>query len=158
LFPDVNQFEPAPDESKSMTADATSRRPSDSRRLLIVEDDPDTHRILSKLFTSRGWQVSVAGTLAEALDALDPAPELIFLDLWLPDGDGEEVIKRIRRDGLPTCVAIISGVLDPETAGKLLVWKPDMLMAKPVDFSRLLSACAPGGAFGLAVDPCEMTG
>jgi hypothetical protein len=43
--------------------------------------------------------------------------------------------------GLESRVAVTSGAMDPERVVGLLQWKPDLLMAKPIDFVRLFSAC-----------------
>ena len=72
------------------------------RLILIVEDNAVTRRALQALFKSRGWAVSVAETVAEGLAQLDPPPDVIVLDLMLPDGDGEEVLREVRsRRGSP---------------------------------------------------------
>jgi DNA-binding response OmpR family regulator len=53
--------------------------------------------------------VATAATVAEALDLLDPAPACAMLDLRLPDGGGETVLREIRARALRTRVAVFSG-------------------------------------------------
>ena len=66
-------------------------------RILIVDDDPDLLSACTVGLTALGHQVWTAHTGAEGLDqAAIRAPEVIVLDLGLPDLDGLEVCKRIR--------------------------------------------------------------
>ncbi|NOT45868.1 MAG: response regulator transcription factor [Acidobacteria bacterium] len=67
------------------------------QRILLVDDDMPIQRALAPLLRSRGYDVEVAGSGAEALRALDArAPDLVVLDLGLPDIEGVEVCRRIR--------------------------------------------------------------
>jgi DNA-binding response OmpR family regulator len=134
-----------------------SKPASDPDRILIVEDDPQSQRILRKIFAIRGWRVDVVGTVADALASLQPAPGLIILDLSLADGDGEDVLRRVRERGLETYVAITSGELDPARVGKLLFLKPDVLMPKPVELARLIAACDAGRLQNLDMEAIDRT-
>jgi two-component system KDP operon response regulator KdpE len=68
-------------------------------RILLVDDDVSIQRALAPLLRWRGYEVEVAGTGAAAIDAsVDRAPDLIVLDLGLPDLEGTEVCRRIRKD------------------------------------------------------------
>ena len=67
-------------------------------RLLLVDDEVSIQRSVGPLLRSRGYQVDIAGTGAEALRRVaDGAPDLIVLDLGLPDIEGTEVCRRIRQ-------------------------------------------------------------
>src|SRR4051794_21222905 len=62
-------------------------RSRDMPHVLVVEDDPATARVLCQVLKSRGAGLVVhAGTVADALNSLDPAPDWVILDLDLPDG------------------------------------------------------------------------
>ena len=66
-------------------------------RILLVDDETSIQRAVGPLLRSRGYEVEIAGTGAEALRAVsDRAPDLIVLDLGLPDIEGTEVCRRIR--------------------------------------------------------------
>src|SRR5947209_4091156 len=82
-------------------------------RLLIIDDDYYTRHALRNLFSRRGWKVGLASTVAEGLSGLDPAPRCIILDLNLPDGGGESVLREVRRRLPGTLVAVCSGSCDP---------------------------------------------
>src|SRR6478672_11168600 len=82
--------------------------------VLVVEDDPVTARVLCQVLKSRGASLVVhAGTGADALNSLDPAPDWVILDLDLPDRIGLEVMDAVRAAGLPTRVVVSSATADP---------------------------------------------
>ena len=65
--------------------------------VLVVDDEPQIRRTLRSTLAARGYDVRLAATGLEALDAAaDDAPDLVLLDLGLPDIDGIEVIRRLR--------------------------------------------------------------
>ena len=66
-------------------------------RILLVDDEVAIQRAVGPLLRSRGYEVDVAGTGAQALDLFeDRTPDLVLLDLGLPDIEGTEVCRRIR--------------------------------------------------------------
>ncbi|HMF67013.1 MAG TPA: response regulator [Phyllobacterium sp.] len=66
-------------------------------RILVVDDEPQIQRFLNPALTASGYEVILASTGAEAERlAATSAPDLIILDLGLPDKDGKEVIETIR--------------------------------------------------------------
>src|SRR4051794_9977496 len=97
------------------TAFTRARRPSAQRprRVLIVEDDNDNRDALVLLCRSIGHVCLCAASRAEALAMLvGRPPDLIVLDLMLPDGSGVEVLRVIRTHHFPARVAIVTGA-DP---------------------------------------------
>ena len=87
---------------------APSRRPGDADciepgrmsgpRVLVVDDEPQIQRFLTVALTAAGFQVQTAETGAQALRAAATgAPDLIVLDLGLPDRDGKDVLRDIRQ-------------------------------------------------------------
>jgi two-component system KDP operon response regulator KdpE len=68
-------------------------------RILLVDDEAAIQRAVASLLRARGYDVEVAGTGADALRIVrDQRPDLIVLDLGLPDLDGSEVCRRMRAD------------------------------------------------------------
>jgi two-component system, OmpR family, KDP operon response regulator KdpE len=80
-------------------------------RILLVDDEVPIQRSVAPLLRSRGYDVEIAGTGAEALRAAEVgAPDLIVLDLGLPDIEGTEVCRRIRaRSAVPVIVLSARG-------------------------------------------------
>jgi len=67
------------------------------QRILVVDDEPQIQRFLNVALTAAGYEVVSAETGAQALRmAVTGAPDLIVLDLGLPDRDGKEVLRDIR--------------------------------------------------------------
>lgn len=113
------------------------------KRLLVVDDDATTRFALQTLFSRQGWEVSLAATVAEALDLLSrgPAPRCLILDLNLPDGRGESVLRAVREARLKTDVAVCSGLDDARRLSAVLAMHPDALLAKPVDLGPVVHFC-----------------
>lgn len=75
-------------------------------RVLLVEDDPHIARFVHSALTAADHAVTLAGTLAQATEHLsDPVPDLVVLDLGLPDGDGLSLLRNLRTwSSLPVLV------------------------------------------------------
>ncbi len=70
-----------------------------ARKVLIVDDEPNIVMSLEFLMKKAGFEVAVARNGAEALAALEgEAPDLLLLDVMMPEFDGYEVCERIRAD------------------------------------------------------------
>ncbi len=77
-------------------------------KVLVVEDDPDIQELVARNLQSGGFDVIRAGTGRDALEsARSEGPDLILLDLMLPDQDGFEVCKKLRRDPLTERIPIL---------------------------------------------------
>jgi CheY-like chemotaxis protein len=113
-------------------------------RVLVVEDEPFARRALCALLERHGWAARAAGGVGEALAALEagPDPECVVLDLMLPDGAGEAVLRRLREAGSGARVVISTATADP---GRLdAVWRlgPAATLSKPIDLAVLLATLA----------------
>lgn len=81
---------------------------TDGAHLLLVEDDESARRLLDAYLVRRGYRVDGAGTAADALRAWDARrADLVLLDLGLPDADGVDIVRRIRREAT-TPIVILS--------------------------------------------------
>jgi len=109
-------------------------------RLLIVEDSANVTDALRALFEATGHDVAIAATVDAAVRACVAAPpDLMLLDLTLPDGDGLLVLERLRADGReapPT--AAMTGHDDPETAQRCAEAGCLATLVKPVPTRELL--------------------
>jgi two-component system KDP operon response regulator KdpE len=78
-----------------------------SARILLVDDDVSIQRAVAPLLRSRGYEVDVVGTGAEAVKAVaEHRPDLVVLDLGLPDLEGTEVCRRIRKQSKAPIVVL----------------------------------------------------
>ena len=67
-------------------------------RVLVVDDEPAILRFLKPALEANSYEVLSAGTIAEALKrAASESPDIVLLDLGLPDGDGKDVIRQARQ-------------------------------------------------------------
>jgi two-component system KDP operon response regulator KdpE len=67
-------------------------------RVLVVDDEPAIHRFLSPALVANDYEVLKAETAGEALRRMaSDAPDIVVLDLGLPDMDGKDVIARVRQ-------------------------------------------------------------
>lgn len=75
-------------------------------QVLVVEDDPTAAELLTRVLQRAGHDVTVVGTAAEAMQSVVRGPQMVLLDLGLPDMDGIQACKelRLRRPGAPILV------------------------------------------------------
>ncbi len=78
------------------------------KNILIIDDEEDLCWLLSNILSAKGYNVIVANTISEGTDCLKKSPDLVFLDLKLPDGDGMDLLSKIKKMNSETLVAIIS--------------------------------------------------
>ena len=110
---------------------------TDGPRVLVVDDEPQILRGLRVVLRNAGYEVDVAATKAEALDALAARPpDAMVLDLVLPDGTGIEVARDLRRwSQLP--VIVLSAVGDEREKVKALDAGADDYVTKPFGSEEL---------------------
>lgn len=109
-------------------------------RILIVEDEERIASFVRKGLTAGGFTTTVVGTGAEAVDyAVTGGFDLVLLDLGLPDTDGFDVLRRIRKSGVDVPVVILTardGVHDTVTGLEI---GADDYVTKPFRFEELLA-------------------
>src|SRR6266545_5007760 len=70
-----------------------------SEKILIIDDDLDTLRLVGLMLQRQGYQISAATNGQQGLEkAFDEDPDLILLDVMMPDMDGYEVTRRLRQN------------------------------------------------------------
>jgi two-component system CheB/CheR fusion protein len=128
---------PAPAPAPAQPPHPASRKVR--RRILLVDDNQDTVHSLSRLLTRRGHEVVTA---FDGLTALRMAeefkPEVLLLDLGLPDLDGYELARRLRAGGFAHAQIIaISGYAQESDRARSRAAGFNYHFAKPVDFEAL---------------------
>ncbi len=78
------------------------------RSILIIDDEEDLCWLLASALTEKGYIVSTANSIFHGISSLENKPDLIFLDLKLPDGDGMDILPFITEKSPDTFVVIIS--------------------------------------------------
>ena len=117
-----------------------NRMDKDKRTILVVEDYEDVRGMLKILLESEHFRVLEAANGVEALSAVkNGRPDVILMDLALPEFDGFETIRRVRKiDGFQNTPIVVltaySGQSIYETARRA---GTNYFMAKPIDFDEL---------------------
>lgn len=111
-----------------------------SATILYIEDNPDNSLLVQRALTARGYEVLWAANGASGLEQAEAhPPDLILLDINLPDIDGYEVARRLRaHDGLRAVpiMAITANALKGD-AEKALAAGCDAYIAKPLQLHEL---------------------
>lgn len=107
--------------------------------ILVVDDDSLVRWSLAQHLTQKGYRVVSAGTAAEARAQArgSPGPQLILLDLKLPDMDGVALLEALRRDGTACPVIVLSAHLTPELSLKALASGATCVAEKPFQLDVL---------------------
>jgi len=109
-----------------------------SESIMIVDDEPGILRTLSGVLADEGYQALTAANGMEAIRLIqkDP-PTLVLLDIWMPDLDGIEVLKRIREDSPLTMVIMMSGHGSIETAVRATKLGAYDYIEKPISLEKI---------------------
>lgn len=110
------------------------------RAVLVVDDEPDIRGLLQEILEDEGYVVSTAAT-ASAAQALveESTPDLVLLDIWMPDMDGVSLLKAWKSSGaLNFPVIMISGHGTVETAVEATRHGAVDFIEKPVSLAKLL--------------------
>jgi two-component system KDP operon response regulator KdpE len=105
--------------------------------VLVVEDDDEVRAVLVRELGSRGYRVQEAADGRSALERWEASrPDVVLLDLGLPDMDGLEVIRRIRRDAM-TPIVILSARFAEREKVEALDRGADDFVTKPFGVEEL---------------------
>jgi len=115
---------------------------SGKRKVLLVDDDPELVEIMSKFLEEDGrFEVKVATTGFDAgMLVKEYRPDIIVLDVMLPDINGKEVCQRVRADNTLEDVRIlcISGMIEDDKIQDLKLSGADDFLPKPFDAENLI--------------------
>jgi len=126
---------------------ATARVPprnGERHALLVVEDDPDLSTLVAEIFSVEGFEVRSAANRAQINAEVNKPmlPDLILLDIMLPDADGLQILARLRAHPkfarLP--VIMMTGKAEPSDVKAGLAAGADGYVSKPFRMSALVAA------------------
>lgn len=113
--------------------------PANAAKVLVVDDEPQIRTLLRATLTRAGYSVVEAGTGREALNAKSiDKPDLVLLDLGLPDRDGLELVTLLRNEPR-TALIVISARDQTEQKVAALDLGADDYVTKPFDTEELLA-------------------
>ncbi len=106
-------------------------------KMLIVDDEPDICGCLQDFFSAKGFDVRTAFSGGQAMEALvgEGRPDVVLLDLRLPDAWGIDILKRVKRLYPATKVIIVSSMDQPESQQEARTYGAIGYVTKPFDFS-----------------------
>ena len=112
--------------------------------ILVVDDEPDIRELVREILMDEGYGVVLAANVAEARERQrQERPDLVLLDVWLPDGDGIGLLKEWKEaGGLPCPVVMMSGHGTVETAVEATRLGAYDFIEKPLSMAKLLLTVA----------------
>ncbi|WP_199753171.1 response regulator transcription factor [Actinoplanes sp. ATCC 53533] len=116
------------------------RAASGTARILLVDDEPTLTELLAMAFASEGWETRGAADGSSAVDAAAQfQPDVVVLDMMLPDMDGIRVLRRLRTDvpGLPILFLTAKDAVEDRV--RALTAGGDDYMTKPFSLSELIA-------------------
>ena len=123
---------------------ATAHTPADGKTIsmLVIEDDPMLGKLLQQRFTSEGYAVRVAANREQILAALRrlPLPDLVLLDVLLPDTNGFDVLARMKQHPKLRAVPVVmlTGQATRASVMRGLVGGADGYITKPFEVEILV--------------------
>lgn len=114
--------------------------------ILVVDDEMGIRELLSEILSDEGHAIQLAENAQQAREArAGGAPDLVLLDIWMPDTDGVTLLKEWQRDGLLTMpVIMMSGHATIDTAVEATRIGALNFLEKPIALQKLLKAVQQG--------------
>ncbi len=111
-----------------------------SEYILVVDDEPDIRQLVSEILEDEGYQVESAGNAQQAREKWSQRkPDLVLLDIWMPDEDGISLLKSWQESGSLCCpVIMMSGHATIETAVEATKLGAYDFIEKPLSMAKML--------------------
>jgi two-component system NtrC family response regulator len=111
-----------------------------TNRVLIIDDEETALNYLARFFKAKGYETAVARTGAQGLELAGSfSPDVVLLDLQLPDADGMDLLVQIKQESPSVGVIMITGHGDVDTAVRAMRTHADHFVLKPIDLDVLES-------------------
>jgi two-component system KDP operon response regulator KdpE len=108
-------------------------------RVLVIDDEPPIRKLLRMGLATQGYQTSEAANGKAALSLLDEGPDLVILDLGLPDVQGLELLRTIRQRNDKVPIVVLSSRGDERAKVEALDLGADDYVTKPFGMDELLA-------------------
>lgn len=147
-----------PEEEDSAAGPAPVEPPTEQLHILLADDNPVNQRLTMRMLEKAGFSVEIAGNGRQAVDKITVAPEtydLILMDIQMPEMDGIEATKAIRRNGfnLPV-IALTAGALTEDRQACLEAGMDDCL-TKPFRSEEMIGIIRKHAAGDLKNGPAD---
>jgi CheY-like chemotaxis protein len=113
-----------------------------AKQILVVDDNPLSRKLLNDMLSAEGYSVHQAASGTEALSAIaEKQPDVVLLDIMMPDMDGFEVVRRLKADmktNIPPIV-IVTALDDEGSCARLAAAGINVMLTKPIDRWKLRS-------------------
>ncbi|WP_288300756.1 UDP-3-O-acyl-N-acetylglucosamine deacetylase [uncultured Brachyspira sp.] len=111
-------------------------------KVLIIDDEEDILSSCKNVLEDKDYDVDIAKDYDEALKIFESKKiDLVFLDVWLPNTDGLDILSNIKEKYPKTTVIMMSGHAGVETAVRATKLGAYDFLEKPISISKLLSSC-----------------
>ncbi len=112
--------------------------------ILVVDDDTDLLEVLQELFRDEGYEVRTASSGSAALESVREhgAPDLVLLDVMMPDMDGEDVARALAAQSSTTRILVMSALPTQRDRDRFRGCRVEAFLGKPLRLDRLLEAVA----------------
>jgi DNA-binding response OmpR family regulator len=112
----------------------------ESRKILVVDDEPGIRDLLAPFLERAGFKIQTAGDGVKALDKIKSfQPDLIILDVLMPEMNGREVLRQLREEENWTPVILLTQVGDAPERALALEEGADDYLNKPFDSNELMA-------------------
>ena len=108
-------------------------------KILIVDDEPGIVEEISSFLAEEGYEICTADTASDGMRQVEAfKPDLILLDMKLPDQPGMEVLRLVKRVSPSTKVIVNTGYVDQKMIDEAEALGRDAFLQKPFNLERLL--------------------
>jgi CheY-like chemotaxis protein len=118
-------------------------RPGDLKgTVLYIEDTDADTRLVKQFLRGTGVTLKIAGSVADGLASLEPAPDLVLCDFQLPDGTAADLIAKARERGYAGPLVVLTADATEESKRRMTEVRANAAFVKPLTQERLLRAVA----------------
>ncbi|GAB5046546.1 response regulator [Thermodesulfovibrio sp. TK110] len=108
-------------------------------KLLIIDDESEFVSALTERLILRGYEANGVTNFSDGVEFLKKLPDVVILDIGLPDMDGLEALRKIKEINPSIQVIMLSGYGDDERVNKSLMYGAYDYLIKPVEIEELIS-------------------